>query len=390
MDQYTGGGIAWSIGEIPTLILAITVAIQWSRSATSARSAAATGTPTAPATPSSSRVQRAARGARRARRAQPSARRADRAAGPARQPVGSSAETWIDAVPSGSTVIVAVDLKNGHVLGDGLTEPSKSDWMSTSMCATACVRRMAQFAAVGHERHRRAAATIDQTGGVDDAVAGRRSRRGTRWAAAPPASRTAVRNSSTLLLHDPDELRRWARSAGRPGISALGVSESTATPSLAEIAVSTETEYSPGEKTSSGTGSSGSASTPSGDTWRLSTSKPLTCELHRAAHREVDDGQRGWTRTATSERPRSSRHARPGTSTSLVRTGRVVDGDRRVPVELLRPHDLDVGQRRERALAQERLGGRRRQARLLERRGVDATPGTERASAARPCESRSR
>lgn len=32
VDQYTGGGIAWSIGEIPTLILAITVAIQWSRS----------------------------------------------------------------------------------------------------------------------------------------------------------------------------------------------------------------------------------------------------------------------------------------------------------------------------------------------------------------------
>ncbi len=31
-DQYTGGGIAWSIGEIPTLILAVTVAIQWSRS----------------------------------------------------------------------------------------------------------------------------------------------------------------------------------------------------------------------------------------------------------------------------------------------------------------------------------------------------------------------
>ena len=32
VDQYAGGGIAWSIGEIPTLILAITVAIQWSRS----------------------------------------------------------------------------------------------------------------------------------------------------------------------------------------------------------------------------------------------------------------------------------------------------------------------------------------------------------------------
>lgn len=31
-DQYVGGGVAWSIGEIPTLILAIVVAIQWSRS----------------------------------------------------------------------------------------------------------------------------------------------------------------------------------------------------------------------------------------------------------------------------------------------------------------------------------------------------------------------
>lgn len=31
-DQYFGGGIAWSIGEIPTLIVAIIVAVQWSRS----------------------------------------------------------------------------------------------------------------------------------------------------------------------------------------------------------------------------------------------------------------------------------------------------------------------------------------------------------------------
>lgn len=31
-DQYVGGGIAWSVGEIPTLILMVTVAIQWSRS----------------------------------------------------------------------------------------------------------------------------------------------------------------------------------------------------------------------------------------------------------------------------------------------------------------------------------------------------------------------
>lgn len=31
-DQQTAGGIAWSISEIPTVILAITVAVQWSRS----------------------------------------------------------------------------------------------------------------------------------------------------------------------------------------------------------------------------------------------------------------------------------------------------------------------------------------------------------------------
>jgi len=31
-DQQMGGGIAWSIGEIPTIVLAIVVAIQWSRS----------------------------------------------------------------------------------------------------------------------------------------------------------------------------------------------------------------------------------------------------------------------------------------------------------------------------------------------------------------------
>jgi putative copper resistance protein D len=31
-DQYIGGGIAWSVGEIPTLILATIVGIQWSRS----------------------------------------------------------------------------------------------------------------------------------------------------------------------------------------------------------------------------------------------------------------------------------------------------------------------------------------------------------------------
>lgn len=33
-DQYVGGGIAWSVGEIPTLILAIVVAVQWATSDT--------------------------------------------------------------------------------------------------------------------------------------------------------------------------------------------------------------------------------------------------------------------------------------------------------------------------------------------------------------------
>jgi cytochrome c oxidase assembly factor CtaG len=32
VDQQLGGGIAWSIGEIPTVALAITVAVQWARS----------------------------------------------------------------------------------------------------------------------------------------------------------------------------------------------------------------------------------------------------------------------------------------------------------------------------------------------------------------------
>jgi len=31
-DQQAGGGIAWSVGEIPTVVLAIVVAVMWSRS----------------------------------------------------------------------------------------------------------------------------------------------------------------------------------------------------------------------------------------------------------------------------------------------------------------------------------------------------------------------
>jgi len=31
-DQQRGGGIAWGIGELPTLALAIVVAVQWTRS----------------------------------------------------------------------------------------------------------------------------------------------------------------------------------------------------------------------------------------------------------------------------------------------------------------------------------------------------------------------
>ncbi|MGO2037113.1 MAG: cytochrome c oxidase assembly protein, partial [Brevibacterium sp.] len=31
-DQQLGGGVAWGIGEIPTLFIAIMVAVQWSKS----------------------------------------------------------------------------------------------------------------------------------------------------------------------------------------------------------------------------------------------------------------------------------------------------------------------------------------------------------------------
>jgi putative copper resistance protein D len=33
-DQHTGGGIAWSVGEIPTVTLAVVVAVLWYRSDT--------------------------------------------------------------------------------------------------------------------------------------------------------------------------------------------------------------------------------------------------------------------------------------------------------------------------------------------------------------------
>ena len=51
-DQQTGGGIAWSVGEIPTVVLAIVVAVMWSRSDDQGGEAAATARPTATATPS--------------------------------------------------------------------------------------------------------------------------------------------------------------------------------------------------------------------------------------------------------------------------------------------------------------------------------------------------
>ncbi len=64
---------------------------------------------------------------------------------------------------------------------------------------------------------------------------------------------------------------------------ACGLSESTATPREVDTGVSTSIEYSPGEKTRSDTGSSGSASTPA--TCRVSRSKPFT--VNRVAPRSV-------------------------------------------------------------------------------------------------------
>ena len=31
-DQQAGGGIAWSVGEVPNAIMAVTIAIMWARS----------------------------------------------------------------------------------------------------------------------------------------------------------------------------------------------------------------------------------------------------------------------------------------------------------------------------------------------------------------------
>ena len=59
-------------------------------------------------------------------------------------------------------------------------------------------------------------------------------------------------------------------------VRACGVSASTATPVLVATGVSTDTEYSPGAKTSRGTDALGSSSTPSAETCRVSSSKPFT------------------------------------------------------------------------------------------------------------------
>ena len=53
VDQQVGGGIAWCVGEIPTVALAITVAVQWSAQRREGVEAPRPRTPTAPATPSS-------------------------------------------------------------------------------------------------------------------------------------------------------------------------------------------------------------------------------------------------------------------------------------------------------------------------------------------------
>ena len=132
----------------------------------------------------------------------------------------------------------------------------------------------------------------------------------------------------------------------------------------------------PGENTSSDTGASGSASTPSGETWRLSISKPLTSKRHRAFDREVHDGER-----TVGEAPRGG-DAHPAVALHFERrgpgegAGRVAGGDEHVAVlGLLFGDHLDVGQRGERVASQQRVGGCRRQARRFELGGVDRDAG---------------
>lgn len=97
-DQYVGGGVALAIGEIPTLILALAVAIRWSRN---------DGRPPRGADRQADRAGRAELGEYNARLAALSARDARTERGGQSVPV-----TVMDAVPSGRIVTWPVR-KNG-------------------------------------------------------------------------------------------------------------------------------------------------------------------------------------------------------------------------------------------------------------------------------------
>ena len=113
-DQQVGGGIAWSVGEIPTVDLAIIVAIQWARDDAREREAL--------------RPQGRPRRRRRARGVQRDARRARPRYGVVRRP-GSSRSIRHERHLVGDA--------NGTSSSRVEIEPSNSDCTSTTMCAIA-------------------------------------------------------------------------------------------------------------------------------------------------------------------------------------------------------------------------------------------------------------
>ena len=144
VDQQTGGGIAWSVGEIPTVILAIVVAIQWSRSDDTGDQA-----PRPQRRPHrrgrAERVQRASRQARAARR---------RIALSASALEGQSS-TVMSSAPSSKIVMAEIDIWNGSSDSRCEMVPSNSDCTLTERCATPSAGVMVQLLLAGDDRDRR-------------------------------------------------------------------------------------------------------------------------------------------------------------------------------------------------------------------------------------------
>ena len=136
-DQQLGGGIAWSIGEIPTVALAITVAVQWARSdekESRRRDRHADRTGDAELEAYNARLAAIAEHDRRGEHAEE--RVTDAAARHASRTAGHF--SWIAMLPSGRMLAVSAS-RNGWSSSSWKISPSNSDCTSTEMCATPSV-----------------------------------------------------------------------------------------------------------------------------------------------------------------------------------------------------------------------------------------------------------